>query len=76
MKVKVGDLVRLKNHPNPKPGIVVHLTEKKVWRTHLYGKKIDWSKIDPEPHVGIMWNHNLEPVNTPVSDVEVLNESG
>ena len=76
MKVKVGDLVLLKDHPNPKPGVVVYLTEKKVWRTHLHGKKIDWSKIDPEPHAGIMWNHNLKPVNTPVIDLEVVNERG
>ena len=56
--MKVGDLVR---HINTElecgeVGIIVDIIQKKVWRTHLLGKKIDWNKVQPEPHGVVMYS--------------------
>jgi len=76
--MKVGDLVRYKAHDRgatTAPGLVVHMTQKKVWRTHLQGPKVNWAQIDPEPHAGVLYAHNDDTIDIPVIDLEVVNES-
>tara|TARA_Y100000994_G_C15598373_1_gene403580 strand:+ start:303 stop:524 length:222 start_codon:yes stop_codon:yes gene_type:complete len=50
--MKVGDLVQSKkiNGVPRRAGLIVHIVEKKCWRTHILGKKVDWARIEPEPH--------------------------
>ena len=51
--MKIGDLVKLKSmhrRQAPRAGLIVDLIEKKCWRTDAFGTKVDWGKIDPEPH--------------------------
>ena len=82
--MKVGDLVRYRSRelPDPKqqpksrpPGLVVYMTQKKVWRTHTQGRRVDWDRIDPEPHAGVLYAHNDDTIDIPVIDLEVINES-
>ena len=80
--MKVGDMVRsipdgvlINSH---RVGIVVDIIQKKVWRSHIHGKKVNWSKIDPEPHAVVLFPHNDGTINMPVVElqvVECLNES-
>ena len=58
--MKVGDLVRHKEScaASDAVGLVVGHTEKKVWRSYLQGKKIDWDKVKAEPHVIVLFAHN------------------
>ena len=70
--IKVGDLV--KHSASDKPGLVVEMTQKKVWRTHLHGRKVQWDKIEPEPHAAVLWAHNSGPAEIPLQDLEVVNE--
>ena len=69
--MKVGDLVKHKEVVG-EPGLVVGMSQKKVWRTHIHGKKVNWSKIDPEPHAVVLWSHNDGTVEIPVHDLEVV----
>ncbi len=75
--MKVGNLVKFKEDSGitrpVRVGVVVDNTEKKVWRTDTRGKKVDWSKIDPEPHAVVLFSHNDGPINIPWSDLEVIN---
>jgi len=71
--VKVGDLVRHKK-ANGEPGLVVEMTQKKVWRSHIHGKKVNWDKIDPEPHAVVLWSHNDGALQVPIHDLEVVND--
>jgi hypothetical protein len=50
--MKVGDLVQSKkiNGAPRRAGLIVDVVEKKCWRTHILGKKVDWARIEPEPH--------------------------
>lgn len=76
--MKVGDLVRYRTRDRGVAGtlgLVVHMTQKKVWRTHTQGRKVDWSQIDPEPHAGVLYAHNDDTIDIPVIDLEVINES-
>ena len=52
-----------------KVGLVVDITEKKVWRTHIHGKQVDWGKIDPEPHAVVLWEHNDGAVEVPFTEL-------
>jgi len=72
--VKVGDLVKHKQSAG-EPGLVVEMTQKKVWRTHIHGKKVEWDKIDPEPHATVLWGHNDGAVGVPVVELEIINEN-
>tara|TARA_B100000686_G_C16437606_1_gene785351 strand:+ start:72 stop:311 length:240 start_codon:yes stop_codon:yes gene_type:complete len=77
--VRVGDLVR---HANTELecselGIVVDIISKKVWRTHLLGKRIEWDKVDPEPHAIVMYPDRMTngPLFTiPAVDLVIVNE--
>lgn len=74
--MKPGDLV--KHVPGrlvgTRVGLVIDLTEKKCWRTNKQGKKIDWDKIDPEPHAVVMYPGSTDIMTIPVTDLEVVYE--
>jgi hypothetical protein len=59
----VGDLVKLKAVPGPmnsgSTGLIVRLFEKKCWRTHELGAKVNWDLVDPEPHAEVIINGNI-----------------
>ena len=71
--MKVGSLVRAEH--SEAIGIVVDIVQKKVWRTNAQGKKVDWNKVDPEPHAAVLYAHNDGTVDIPVIDLEVISES-
>jgi len=73
--MKVGDLVKHKDVPTGTPGVVVDMTQKKVWRTNVQGKKIDWDIVDPEPHAVVLFSHNDGIINIPVVELEVISAS-
>mgnify|MGYP001208828583 CR=1 FL=1 len=67
--MQVGDLVRAQY--SEAVGLVVDVIQKKVWRTDSHGKKIDWNKVDPEPHAVVLYSHNEGTVDIPIIDLEV-----
>ena len=74
--MKVGDLVR---HHSSLPGkqssgLVVDIIQKKVWRTNLQGKRVNWAKVNPEPHAVVLYSQHGT-LNIPVVDLEVIDES-
>ena len=74
--MKIGDLVKLKSmhrRQAPRAGLIVVLIEKKCWRTGELGNKVDWNKVDPEPHAVVLVNGNK--LTIPMIDLEVLDES-
>jgi hypothetical protein len=74
--MKVGDLVKLRSmhrRQAPRAGLIVDLIEKKCWRTDALGSKIDWTKIDPEPHAVVLVNGNK--LTIPMIDLEAMDES-
>ncbi len=68
--MKVGKLVRAEY--SEAIGIVVDIIQKKVWRTNVQGKKIDWNKVDPEPHAVVLYSHNEGTVDIPLTDLEAV----
>ena len=73
--MKVGDLVKLSGNSNLTPvrvGLVVELVEKKCWRTDVRGRKVDWSKIEPEAHAVVVIKGNQRTI--PVTDLELWDE--
>jgi|TARA_B110000196_G_C20826173_1_gene511499 hypothetical protein len=71
--MKVGDLVRV--HAlggRARIGVMVDIIQKKVWRTQDLGPKIDWSKVDPEPHGVVQYPHGI--LNIILEDLEVADE--
>ena len=72
--VKVGDLVKLSaaHGPCDRVGLIVELIEKKCWRTEKLGVKVDWKKIDPEPHAVVLISGDKRAI--PVTDLELLDE--
>ena len=66
--MQVGDLVKAQY--SEAVGLVVDVIQKKVWRTDSHGKKIDWNKVDPEPHAVVLYSHNEGTVDIPVVDLE------
>ena len=73
--MKVGDLVKSKNIPGQprKAGIIVDLVEKKVWRTDVFGNRVDWSKVDPEPHAVVLVGEAY--LTIPMTDLELIDTS-
>ena len=71
--MKVGNLVRADH--SEAIGLVVDIIQKKVWRAHIHGKKVNWENVDPEPHAVVLYAHNNGTVNIPVADLEVASES-
>tara|TARA_B100000214_G_scaffold354692_1_gene311804 strand:+ start:1191 stop:1427 length:237 start_codon:yes stop_codon:yes gene_type:complete len=78
--MKVGDLVRhhsaaRNTHAVEPLGLVVDIVQKKVWRTNLQGKRVNWAKVDPEPHAVVLYSQHGA-LSVPVIELEVCNESG
>jgi len=73
--MKIGDLVKLSavHGASFRAGLIVDLIEKKCWRTDELGSKVDWGKIDPEPHAIVLINGDKRTV--PITDLEVIDES-
>ena len=74
--MKVGDLVHhISRDPSQgEVGIVVENIEKKVWRSHIQGKKVDWNKVEPEPHAVVLFNHNKGTIDIPWCELAVIVE--
>ena len=72
--MKVGDLVKLSSSHGAsfRAGLIVEFIEKKCWRTHILGRKIDWALIDPEPHAVVLINGEKRAI--PVTDLEPIDE--
>jgi len=74
--VKVGDLVKLSSFASGRPsfraGLIIELVEKKCWRTDIHGKKIDWSKVEPEPHAVVLIRGDTRTI--PVTDLQSIDE--
>ena len=68
--MKIGDLVKAEY--SEAVGIVVDMTQRKVWRTDVHGPHVDWRKVDPEPHAVILYSHNDGTVDIPITDLEVV----
>ena len=73
--MKVGDLVKLSSLHGAafRAGLIVEFIEKKCWRTNELGSRVDWSKVDPEPHAVVLIGEKERPI--PVTDLEVISES-
>ena len=72
--MKVGDLVKLSSSHGAsfRAGLIVEFIEKKCWRTDVLGSKVDWGKIDPEPHAVVLINGDKRAI--PVTDLEPIDE--
>ena len=73
--MKIGDLVKLKSmhrRQAPRAGLIVDLIEKKCWRTGELGNKVDWNKVDHEPHADVLVNGKK--LTLPMVDLEAVNE--
>jgi len=72
--VKVGDLVQSKriNGTPRRAGLVVDIVEKKCWRTHELGNKVDWGRIEPEPHAVVLVGQTK--LTIPLVDLEPMCE--
>tara|TARA_Y100001937_G_C6982574_1_gene268390 strand:+ start:68 stop:274 length:207 start_codon:yes stop_codon:yes gene_type:complete len=68
--MKIGDLV--KADFSDAVGIVVDIINKKVWRVHDKGVKVNWDKVEPELHASVLYAHNCDTVNIPVAELEVI----
>ena len=72
--MKIGDLVKLSaaHGASFRAGLIVELVEKKCWRTQLRGNRVDWDKIEPEPHAVVMINGDKRTI--PITDLEPIHE--
>ena len=73
--MKIGDLVKLKSmhrRQPPRAGLIVDLIEKKCWRTDELGSKVNWNKVEPEPHAVVLVNGKK--LTLPMVDLEAVNE--
>ena len=74
--MKIGDLVKLKSmhrRQAQRAGLIVDLIEKKCWRTEDLGNKIDWNKVEPEPHAVVLVHGKK--LTLPMIDLETIDES-
>ena len=71
--MKIGDLVRLKAAPGPlnsgRPGIVIKLFGKKVWRTQELGPMVNWDRVEEEPHAEVLLNENV--MSIPITELKL-----
>ena len=74
--MKIGDLVKLSSSASGRAsfraGLIVDLMEKKCWRTDVLGSKINWNKVDPEPHAVVLIKGDKRAI--PVTDLELIDE--
>ena len=71
--MKIGDLVKLKSmHRRQaiRTGLIVDLIEKKCRRTDVLGNKINWNKVEPEPHAVVLINGDKRAI--PFTDLKVI----
>jgi len=73
--MKIGDLVKLSavNGASFRAGLSVELVEKKCWRTDVFGNKVDWAKIEPEPHAVVLIDGDKRTI--PITNLEPIDES-
>ncbi len=71
--MQVGDVVYLKSYSD-RVGLVVDFMEKKIWRVHDKGVKVNWDVVKPETHAVVLYSDGL--MNIPAIDLEVLSETG
>lgn len=72
--MKIGNLVKLSAaHGTSHVALVLDLVEKKCWRTDVFGNKVDWTKIQPEPHAVVVIRGHTRTI--PITDLEVIDES-
>ena len=71
--MNIGDLVKRKATEGAsfRAGLIVDLIEKKCWRTNELGRKVDWNKVDPEPHAVVMIDGRR--LTIPITDLEIVN---
>tara|TARA_R100000008_G_scaffold802_1_gene643 strand:- start:725 stop:946 length:222 start_codon:yes stop_codon:yes gene_type:complete len=72
--MKVGDLVqskRISGTPR-RAGLIVDFVKKKCWRTHELGTKVDWGRIEPEPHAVVLVGETR--LTIPLTDLEPMCE--
>jgi hypothetical protein len=73
--MKIGDLVRRGGAAGPnRIGIVVEMIQKKVWRTSIQGKKVNWNEVDPEPHAVVLLSEGNGTISIPVVELELIHE--
>jgi len=72
--MKAGNLVKHRMSDEPRVGVVVDIIQKKVWRTSVHGRKVDWTKVKPEPHAVILFPHNSGTINIHTCELEVVSE--
>jgi hypothetical protein len=70
--MKIGDLVKLKAVKDSRAGLIVEFVEKKCWRTDVFGNKVDWDKIEPEPHAVVLFRSDR--LAFPMVDLERIDE--
>ena len=70
--MKIGDLVKLKAVKDSRAGLIVEFVEKKCWRTDVFGTKVDWSKIEPEPHAVVLFRSDR--LTIPMVDLDPIDE--
>ena len=74
MTMKVGDLVR--SVVTGRLGVVARVFMHKLWETDTMGKKLNWSKVQPQPFADVAWNNGDGTVQKiPQKALEVVNES-
>ena len=70
--MRVGDLVKRKvGTERRQAGLITSFVDKKCWRTHIDGPKINWDKIEPEPHAIVLFGDNY--VTIPLIDLQLVN---
>ena len=70
--MKAGDLV--KAHYSDAIGLVVDVIEKKVSRTSVNSRVVNWDFIDPEPHAVVLFSHNYDTINIPCIELAVIDD--
>ena len=72
--MKIGDLVkRVSGNGQVQAGLITDFVDKKCWRTDELGKKVDWSKVEPEPHAVILVGDKY--LTIPLTDLELIDIS-
>ena len=68
--MKVGDIVK----HGEAVGLVVDMIQRKAWRVHEKGVKINWDAVQPEDHAVVMHDCGTQ-VTIPTTELKVLDGS-
>ena len=68
--MKVGDIVK----HGESVGLIIEMIQKKAWRVHEKGVKVNWDTAQPEDHAIVMHDCGTQ-VTIPAVELKVLNES-